>query len=202
MKDEPDAVSALTLALRDPGGDLTQGFTASTNTSWPLIAHGRAGHRRRVRAWSLNRFGIIAACPWWGRGAGCRITGSGWVPRLTRGEAFQPLRVVRRVFLILFLLLVLASLVILLFSILQVIWRRRLTEAELKARQLGQYKLVGKDRRRRHGCGLQGAARVAPPGNGDQTIVAGQGRPRRHCALRAGGALDLSAHASEHDPGL
>jgi len=51
---------------------------------------------------------------------------------------------VRMVFVILFLLLVLASLVILLYSFRQVVWRRRLTEAELKARQLGQYQLVEK----------------------------------------------------------
>ena len=47
-------------------------------------------------------------------------------------------------FVILFLLLVLASLVILLYSRRQMVWRRRLTEAELKARQLGQYQLVEK----------------------------------------------------------
>jgi serine/threonine protein kinase len=35
-------------------------------------------------------------------------------------------------------------LVILLFSLRQRVWRRRLTEAELKARQLGQYKLIEK----------------------------------------------------------
>ena len=79
-------------------------------------------------------------------------------------------------FLILFLLLVLASLVILLFSVMQVIWRRRLTEADLKARQLGQYKLAEKI-----GAGGMGvvykAHHACSPGNGHQTIVAGQGGP-------------------------
>ena len=37
LNDEPEAVSALTLALRDPGGDLMNGFVAKPNQDWPLI---------------------------------------------------------------------------------------------------------------------------------------------------------------------
>ncbi len=143
LKDEPDAVSALTLALRDPGGDLTQGFTASTNLSWPLIAmveqaiEGGSGVE-------LEPFRDYRGVPVVGAWRWLPAYGFGVGTKIDAREAFQPLRVVRRVFLILFLLLVLASLVILLFSVMQVIWRRRLTEAELKARQLGQYKLAEK----------------------------------------------------------
>jgi serine/threonine protein kinase len=70
--------------------------------------------------------------------------GFGVGTKIDAREAFESLRVVRRVFLILFLLLILAALVVLVFTYRQVIWRRRLTEAELKARQLGQYKLIEK----------------------------------------------------------
>jgi hypothetical protein len=140
LKDEPEAVSALSLSLRDPGGDLTQGFAAGTNTSWPLIRmveqaiEGGAGVEvepfRDYRG--VPTVGAWRWLPKYGFGVGTKLDAS---------EAYRPLRLVRSVFLILFLLLVLASLVILLLSILQVVWRRRLTEAELKARQLGQYKL-------------------------------------------------------------
>lgn len=143
LKDEPDAGSALSLALRDPGGDLTQGFKASTNQTWPLMAmvvkavEGEAG----VEIAPFRDYrGVLVVGAWrwlseYGFGVGTKIDAS---------EAYRPLQVVRRVFLILFLLLVLASLGILLFSIRQVIWRRRLTEAELKVRQLGQYQLSEK----------------------------------------------------------
>ena len=143
LKDEPDAVSALSLALRDPGGDLTEGFTANTNLSWPLISmvekaiEGGSG----VEIEPFRDYRGVPVVGAWRWLPGYRF---GVGTKIDAREAFQPLRVVRRVFLILFLLLVLASLVILLFSIMQVIWRRRLTEAELKARQLGQYKLAEK----------------------------------------------------------
>jgi len=143
LKAEPEAVSALTLTLRDPGGDLTQGFEAGTNTSWPLIymveqaIEGGAGVEvepfRDYRG--VPTVGAWRWLPKYGFGVGTKLDAS---------EAYRPLRLVRSVFLILFLLLVLSALVILLFSILQVVWRRRLTEAELKARQLGQYQLSEK----------------------------------------------------------
>jgi serine/threonine protein kinase len=143
LTDETNAVSALTLSLRDPGGDLTQGFIANTNTTQPLILmveraiEGEAGVEiepfRDYRG--VNVVGAWRWLPKHGFGVGTKIDAR---------EAFESLRVVRRVFLILFLLLILAALVVLVFTYRQVIWRRRLTEAELKARQLGQYKLIEK----------------------------------------------------------
>lgn len=143
LKDEPGAVSALTLSLRDPGGDLTRGFTPGTNASWPLIylvkqaIEGGAGVE-------LEPFRDYRGVPTVGAWRWLPRYGFGVGTKLDAREAYQPLRLVRSVFLILFLLLALASLVILLLSFLQVAWRRRVTEAELKARQLGQYQLSGK----------------------------------------------------------
>ena len=143
LSDETNVVSALTLSLRDPGGDLAQGYVSNTNTTHPLIQmveqaiEGDDGVELEPFR-DYRGVEVVGAWRWlpkYGFGVGTKIDAR---------EAFEPLRVVRRVFLILFLLLVLASLVILLFSILQVISRRQLTEAELKARQLGQYKLSEK----------------------------------------------------------
>ena len=143
LKDEPDAVSALSLTLRDPGGDLTQGFATATNAPQPLmrmvenaIAGGTGVETKAFR--DYRGVPVVGAWRWlpkYGFGVGTKIDAR---------EAFQTLRVVRRAFLLLFLLLVLAALVILLFSYKQVLWRRRLSEAELKARQLGQYKILEK----------------------------------------------------------
>lgn len=143
LKAEPDAVSALTLSLRDPGGDLTQGFTANTNLSWPLIAMVRRAIEGAAGV-EIEPFRDYRGVPVVGAWRWLPDYGFGVGTKIDAREAFQPLRVVRRVFFILFLLLVLAALLVLLFSVLQVVWRRRLTEAELKARQLGQYKLAEK----------------------------------------------------------
>lgn len=143
LKDEPESVSALTLSLRDPGGDLTQGFTANTNAPWPLIRMVELGVEGKSGV-EIEPFRDYRGVPVVGAWRWLPKYGFGVGTKLDANEAYQPLRLVRSVFLILFLLLVVASLVILLFSILQVIWRRRLTEAELKARQLGQYQLSEK----------------------------------------------------------
>jgi serine/threonine protein kinase len=143
LKDEPGAVSALTLLLRDPGGDLTQGFEAGTNTSWPLI-HMVEQAIEGVAGVEVEPFRDYRGVPTVGAWRWLPKYGFGIGTKLDASEAYRPLRLVRRVFSILFLLLILASLVILLLSFLQVVWRRRLTEAELKARQLGQYKLSEK----------------------------------------------------------
>ena len=140
---ETNAVSALTLSLRDPGGDLTQGFVANTNLAQPLMLmveraiEGEAGVEI-VPFRDYRGVDVVGAWRWlpkYGFGVGTKIDAR---------EAFESLNVVRRVFLILFLLLIVAALVVLIFTYRQVIWRRRLTEAELKARQLGQYKLIEK----------------------------------------------------------
>jgi tRNA A-37 threonylcarbamoyl transferase component Bud32 len=138
------ASSALSLHLTDPGGDLTRGFKpANTNAFKPLIEmvqraiDGSTGVQ--VKPFRDYRgVPVIGAWMWlphYGFGVGTKMDAR---------EAYRTLRLVRTVFVVLFLLLVLASLVILLYSYRQVMWRRRLTEAELKARQLGQYQLVEK----------------------------------------------------------
>jgi len=144
LPNQPATSSALTLHLTDPGGDLTQGFRpAGTNAPRPLIEmvrraiNGSTGVE--VRPFRDYRgVPVIGAWMWlphYGFGVGTKIDAR---------EAYRTLRLVRMVFVILFLLLVLASLVILLYSFRSVVWRRRLTEAELKARQLGQYQLMEK----------------------------------------------------------
>ena len=138
------ASSALTLHLTDPGGDLTHGFKpGSTNELWPLIEMVRraidGGTGVEIRPFRDYRgVPVIGAWMWlphYGFGVGTKIDAR---------EAYRTQRLVRTMFVILFLLLVLASLIILLYSRRQMMWRRRLTEAELKARQLGQYQLVEK----------------------------------------------------------
>jgi eukaryotic-like serine/threonine-protein kinase len=138
------ASSALTLHLTDPGGDLTRGFKpGNTNAFRPLIEMVRrainGGTGVEVKPFRDYRgVRVIGAWMWlphYGFGVGTKIDAR---------EAYRTLRLVRTVFVILFLLLVLAALAILLYSFRQVMWRRRLTEAELKARQLGQYQLMEK----------------------------------------------------------
>jgi len=67
--------------------------------------------------------------------------GIGVVTQVDANEANRPLRVLQFIFVALFLMLVLCAVVLFVFSYANLTWRRRLTEAELKLRQLGQYTL-------------------------------------------------------------
>jgi len=141
IENKPDAASALNLRLLDPGADLTQGHAAATNQPLILMVERALSGESGVEIEPFRDYRgvpVVGAWKWLpdhGFGVGIKIDAR---------EAFHTLRVVRSVFLILFLLLLLASLMILLFSYSQFRVRRRLSEAELKARQLGQYRLSEK----------------------------------------------------------
>src|SRR5204863_3398087 len=129
--------SALNLRLHDPGGDLTKGFPLGTNlASLPLI---------RIVENAVEDEGGVDVNP--SRDyRGVPVVGAWrWLPHLGFGvatqidadEAYQPLRVVKLLFIILVLLLMLCSTGLRVFSYMNVTWRRRLSAAELTLKQLG-----------------------------------------------------------------
>ena len=67
--------------------------------------------------------------------------GFGVATQMDATEAFRPLRVLKFLFLILFLLVLLAAISLLLASFANVSWRQRVSLAELRLKQLGQYTL-------------------------------------------------------------
>lgn len=141
IENKPDSVSALNLHLRDPGGELAAGYRPATNS--PLILMVERAITGQTGA-VIEPFRDYRGVPVVGASTWLARYGFGVGAKVDAREAFQSLRMVRFVFLMLFLLLLLATLVILAFSYSHVLWRRRLTEAELKARQLGQYRLTEK----------------------------------------------------------
>lgn len=142
IENRPDSVSALNMHLRDPGGPLSDGYRPGTNS--PLI--------RIVESALDDGAGAVEMAPFRDYRGELVVGAARWLPQYGFGvtakvdarEAFQSRRVVRGVFLLLFCLMLLAALGILAFTYSHVLWRRRLTEAELKARQLGQYRLLEK----------------------------------------------------------
>ncbi len=136
------AMSALTLELRDPGGNLVEGHEPAA-ASWPLM--------RLVREAAAGNDGVEV------KGfrdyRGVTVVGAWrWLPehqfgvatKLDAAEAFEPLRVLRLVFLILLLLSVLCGIGLFLFSYFNTVLRRRMEEVALEAQELGQYTLVEK----------------------------------------------------------
>ena len=79
-------------------------------------------------------------------GASCWLPqfGFGVATQMDAEEAFRPLRVLQLVFVVLVLLLLLCATGMFVFSYANLAWRQRLSEAELKLKQLGQYTLEEK----------------------------------------------------------
>lgn len=142
LTNAPDANSALTLELRDPGRNLTLARPPFDPPGpdaplMPLVAAAVAETSGVTVVPSPDYRGVPVVGAW--RWLPDRRFGV--VTKIDAAEAFQPLRVIERVFLVLLLLLALAALGITIFTGLNARWRRRFHEAQLKARRLGQYTL-------------------------------------------------------------
>ena len=142
LLDTTNASSALNLRLRDPGGDLTQGYkientNSATESLTRFVAEALDGNDGVDLIPSRDYRGVpvIGAWRWLPQ------LGIGVVTQIDATEAFQSLRVLQFIFIALFLMLVLCAVVLFVFSYANLIWRRKLGEAELKLKQLGQYTL-------------------------------------------------------------
>jgi tRNA A-37 threonylcarbamoyl transferase component Bud32 len=140
-----NATSALNLRLRDPGGDLTQGFQPDTNEPYarPLT---------RLVASAVDGEDEVDMTPWRDYRGVPVVGASCWLPQFGFGvatqmdadEAYRPLRVLQLVFVVLVLMLLLCATGMFVFSYATLAWRQRLSEAEIKLKQLGQYTLEEK----------------------------------------------------------
>lgn len=136
--------SALTLELRDPGGNLAEGYEPKeAKESWPLTplvrnaaAGGRGIEVKQVR--DYRGVPVVGAWQW------LPDHQFGVITKLDAQEAFKPLRALRLIFLILFLLSTLCGIGLFLFSYFNIVLRRRMEVASLEAKELGQYTLVKK----------------------------------------------------------
>lgn len=145
LTNAPEASSALNLVLRDPGGDLTRGF------DWPPSDRAKAPLMALVGRALTESNGVHVLPERDYRGV--PVVGAwhwidehqfGVVTKIDASEAFQPLRVLRWIFQILILLVLLATVSGLFAVHISATWRRRFDEAQLRARQLGQYTLLSK----------------------------------------------------------
>jgi hypothetical protein len=135
--------SALNLRLHDPGGDLTRGFQptnseAGTQPLMSLVASAVDGEDTVNVKPSRDYRGVpvVGASTWLPQ------FGFGVATQIDADEAYGPLRILQLVFVVLILCLLLCASG--LFVISNLTWRRRLSEAELKLKQLGQYTLEEK----------------------------------------------------------
>ena len=153
IPNQPEATSILNLYLADPGAN----FDNSRQVTNSFNPGGRREDRGRPR-WPLTRMAASAIAGESGVDVdgyrnyrGRRVVGAwAWLPEYDMGaaaevgadEAFQPLYMLRRVFLVLFLLLGLAALAIFAFTVAGERLQASARKSALAARHLGQYVLL------------------------------------------------------------
>jgi hypothetical protein len=144
LPDEEDSRSILRLLVRDPGGDITQGFRpADRRRDLPLtvMAADAISGRSGVNVEGYRDYRGVPVVGAWT-----------WLPEADIGvateidlaEAFRPLMILRRTFWGLFALLALSAAAIFGFSILLARSRREAQKAAIAAQQIGQYTLEQK----------------------------------------------------------
>jgi eukaryotic-like serine/threonine-protein kinase len=144
LLEETNNSSALNLRLRDPGGDLTDGYSVTNEPPGRpltrLVAGAVDGEDVLDVMPSRDYRGVPVV------GASCWLPefGFGVATQMDADEAYRPLHVLQFVFIILVLSLLLCGTALFIFSYANRAWRERLSAAELKLKQLGQYTLEEK----------------------------------------------------------
>lgn len=141
LPDLEDARSILTLAARDPGGNLEQGFRPRMRRAeLPLtkaagaVIGGNAGVD--VDGYSGYRgVPVVGAWRWLSQ------YDMGVITEIDYAEAYRPLTILRWAFFSIFGLLTLSSVAIFFFTLVVARLRREAQKAEIEAKHLGQYRL-------------------------------------------------------------
>jgi predicted Ser/Thr protein kinase len=141
IPDNDDSASILNVQMRDPGGNLEQGFRPKKRRAeLPLTssaASAIAGNTSYSLAGNRDYRGVPAVAAWT------------WLPKYEMGlvtkidydEAFRPLTILQRVFFSLFALLIIAAIAIFIFTLIVSRLQREAQKSAIQARQLGQYRL-------------------------------------------------------------
>jgi eukaryotic-like serine/threonine-protein kinase len=148
--------AVLSLDIRDPGGDLTDGHrTGTLRREQPLTRMAKdlvAGHA----GYDVDGYRDYRGVPVVGAWRWLETQGIGVANEVDAAEAFRPLASVRRVYYGMLGLLGAALTALLAASVVLARWRRRVQRAEGRATQLGQYQIV-----RRLGEGGMGVVYLA-----------------------------------------
>jgi serine/threonine protein kinase len=128
--------SALNLRLIDPKAETVDGVQPLTRIVADAVAQEDGIDVEPSR--DYRGVQVVGAWRW------LKDQGFGVATQIDASEAYESLRVLKTIFILLCLLLLLSASGMFVFSYSNFTWRRRLTEAELKLKQLGQYALEEK----------------------------------------------------------
>jgi len=141
LPDRENAESILNIQLREPGGDMTQGFRPKARRSELSFTKAAASLMEGKDGIDIQGYRDYRGVPVVGVWTWLKDYSFGLVTEIDYDEAFEPLNILRRAFYTMFGLLALTTLAILAFSVIVSRLQREARQAAVEAKQLGQYRL-------------------------------------------------------------
>jgi serine/threonine protein kinase len=144
LPDTDDARSLLSILVRDPGGNIQEGFRPQVRRSeLPLTEIAAAAIAGRTGV-LMEPYNDYRGCPSVGAFAWLPEYEMGLITEVDVAEAFRPLTILQRAFFAVFGLLALSSVAIFVFTLVVARLQRDAQKAAIEAKNLGQYRLEEK----------------------------------------------------------
>lgn len=148
LPDQPASRSMLQVMIRDPGGDLTQGYRPKVRRSQlpltTMAADALSGNDTTQARFNVDGYRDYRGVPVIGAWRWMPKYQMGVATELTVAQAFRPLVILQRTFLLIYSLLILSAIAIFVFTLIIARLQRQSREAVIEAQQLGQYTLEEK----------------------------------------------------------
>ncbi len=144
LPDRDDAESILNVQLRDPGGNLRDGFRPTQRRSTMPLTRMAERATAGTSGVDVDGYRDFRGVPVVGAWEWLPAYKMGVATEVELAQAFRPLVILRRTYLTLFAMLLLSSIAIFVFTIAWARARREAQKATIEARHLGQYRLEEK----------------------------------------------------------
>lgn len=141
LPDQEYARSILNVLVRDPGGDVTEGFRSKVRRSKLPLTKMAASAVGGLSGCDVEGYRDYRGVPVVGAWAWSSRYDIGITTEMDVAEAFRPLTILRTAFWSLYLLLIASAVAIFAFTVVVARLRREAQKAVIEAKQLGQYSL-------------------------------------------------------------
>jgi eukaryotic-like serine/threonine-protein kinase len=144
LPDEDNAASILNIQVRDPGGDMTEGFRPEVRRRELPLTKAAEAATSGTNGVTMETYRGYRGAPKVGAWTWLPDYDMGIITEINTTEAFHALTILKRTFYVLYALLGIGALAIFIFTIIVARLQRQARKAAVEAKQLGQYRLLEK----------------------------------------------------------
>jgi eukaryotic-like serine/threonine-protein kinase len=144
LPDDDSAASILNIPVRDPGGDMTEGFRPEVRRHELPLTKAAAAAVSGTSGVTMETYRGYRGAPKVGAWTWLPDYQLGIITEINTTEAFRALTILQRTFYVLYALLGISALAIFVFTLVVARLQRQARKAAVEAKQLGQYRLLDK----------------------------------------------------------